>query len=102
MLARLPAEPLDRRDHQQDGPRARRPTDHRADEVLMPGRVDEIEPPGVAPRESQGDGEAALNLFLETVGLHAGERPNQGGLAVVDVADHRQRQGWGWVGGRCS
>ncbi len=37
------------------------------------------------PHEAQVDGHAALLLFPEPVGVDAGERLHQCGLAVVDV-----------------
>ncbi len=38
------------------------------------------------PGEAEIDGQPATTLLLPTVGLHAGEGPDEGALAVVDVA----------------
>ena len=37
-------------------------------------------------RKTQVNGYAALLFFFETIGIDAGECPDQGGLAVVDMA----------------
>ena len=41
-------------------------------------------------REAEVDGDAAALLFLQAVGVDAGERPDERGLAVVDVARRAQ------------
>ncbi len=54
----------------------------------MTRHVDEAEHPPVAERligEAEVDGEAALLLLAQAVGVDAGQRLDERGLAVVDV-----------------
>ncbi len=63
--------------------------EHVADEADVAGDVDDgdVAAGGEgAPGEAELDGEAALLLFAEAVGVGAGEGFDEGGLAVVDVA----------------
>ena len=62
--------------------------DHGLDEVLVAGHVDDadLHVGDRAGGEAQVDRHAPLFLLLQPVGLAAGERLDQGGLAVVDVA----------------
>ena len=94
MLPGLATKPLHCRYHQQDPPRPSGPADHGAEEVFVTRSVDQIETAAniVAPGKAQGDGEATVLLFFEPVSLHPGQGANQGGLAVIDVPDHRQGQ----------
>ena len=76
-------------DHDQRRGHRADPGQHVADEPLVPGHVDEREPPARRqrrPGEAEVDGEPAPALLRPPVGLHAGERAHQRGLAVVDVA----------------
>jgi len=41
-------------------------------------------------RKAEVDADPALLLFLEAIGVDAGERPDQRGLAVVDVTGGSQ------------
>ena len=54
--------------------------------------------------EAEVDGDAAGLLLLQPVGVDAGQRPDQRGLAVVDVAggadDHGPGSGSGWSAAR--
>src|SRR6266851_5725423 len=62
---------------------------HVADEPLMARDVDHARARPVPEREirePEVDRDAALLLFLETVGILAGERLDQRGLAMVDMA----------------
>ena len=75
--------------HEPDGPDA---GEHVADEPLVPGHVDE---PDLAaarqrgPRVAEVDRESAALLLVEPIGVDPGERDDQRGLAVVDVAGRR-------------
>ena len=63
--------------------------DHRAHEALVPWNVDEREPAAVRKLErrvAEVDRDAAPALLWQAVGVLAGERAHQPGLAVVDVA----------------
>ena len=75
--------------------------EHVVHEPLVAGHVDEADH-AVAGRhvgEAEVDGDAAGLLLLQPVGVDAGQRPHQAGLAVVDVAggadDHRAGSGSG-------
>ena len=80
------------RDHEQDEIDAADPREHVAHEALVSGDIDEAETQVFAARrfqievrKSNVDGDAAALLFFETIGIDAGERFDQRGLAVVDV-----------------
>jgi len=63
--------------------------EHVADEVLMARHVDDAHVRAAGkrePGEAQVDGHPALAFFAQAVGVDAGERVNERGLAVVDVA----------------
>src|SRR5690606_5035488 len=65
------------------------PREHVADERLVAGDVDDGELLSVRPAEvgeAEVDGDAAALLLRQAVGVDAGERRDEGGLAVVDVA----------------
>ena len=75
--------------------------EHVVHQPLVAGDVDEADH-AVAGRhvgEAEVDGDAAGLLLLQPVGVDAGQRPHQAGLAVVDVAggadDHRAGSGSG-------
>ena len=76
----------DREQHQVDAVRAGQ---HVADEALMAGDVDDAGARAVGQREvgeAEIDRNPALLLLLEAVGVLAGERLDQRGLAVIDMA----------------
>jgi hypothetical protein len=87
VLAGLRHPALVRRDDEQNGRRGPHPGEHRGDEPLVAGHVDERHRAGrqVGPGEPEVDGHAAPLLLGVAVGLHTGERPNERRLAVVDV-----------------
>ena len=63
--------------------------EHVADEALVAGDVDDAGAGAVGQGEvgeAEIDRDAALLLLLEAVGLLAGERADERGLAVIDVA----------------
>ena len=71
--------------HQVDAMRARQ---HVADEALMAGDVDDARARAVGQGEvgeAQVDRDPALLFFLEAVGVLAGQRLDQRGLAMVDM-----------------
>ena len=87
VLARLPPPALVRRDDEQDcrdGPDAGQ---HRGQEALVAGDVDEGDATGrqVGPRVPELDGQAATVLLGEPVRVAAGQGPDEGRLAVVDM-----------------
>ena len=62
---------------------------HVVHEALMTGHVDEAELAAVAEVAvgvAQVDGDAARLLLLEAIGIDAGQRLHQRGLAVIDMA----------------
>ena len=72
--------------HEVDAAGARR---HRADEPLVAGDVDDAGHGAVGQgevREPELDGDAAPLLLAQPVGVDAGERLDERGLAVIDVA----------------
>ncbi len=63
--------------------------EHVLDEALVPGHVHDAEVHAAGRderREAEVDGDAALLLFGQPVGVHAGQAAHERGLAVVDVA----------------
>ena len=69
------------------------PGDHRLDEVLVAGHIDDadLEVGDDARGEAELDGHAAFLLLLEPVRVAAGEELDQRGLAVVDVPGRAER-----------
>ena len=67
----------------------RRAGDHRVDEALVPRHIDERELEltlGVGKRrEPEHQRDAATLLFGQAVAVHAGECPDERGLAVIDM-----------------
>jgi hypothetical protein len=62
---------------------------HILDEMLMPWYIDDTYLPAAGqlqPGEAEVDGHAPFLFFLQTVGVYAGERLYQSGLAVVYMA----------------
>ena len=88
------------------------PRQHVVDEAFMAGHIDEAEHRTVGIRqigEAEIDRDAARLLFRQPVGLDAGQRAHQRGLAVIDMAggadDHGDGSGSGSGSGsraRCS
>src|SRR6185295_18882840 len=86
MLARLRHDALIGSDDEKDGVDAADPREHVADEVLMARHVDEADVPAAwkcRPREPEIDGHAALALLAKAIGIHSGERGEQGRLPVL-------------------
>ena len=90
MLAGLRLHALVRRDHQQHRVDPGGAGDHRAHEAFVARHVDQVDLARFVRqvREAERDRDAARLLLGEAVGLGAGERADQRGLAVIDVADH--------------
>ncbi len=89
VLVRLRPGALARVDHEQEEVDPGRSGDHRADEPLVARHVDQREPPPVGQLErrvAEVDRDPALALLRQPVGVLAGQRPHEPGLAVVDVA----------------
>ena len=89
VLVRLRPRALGRVDDEQEEVDPGRAGDHVADEALVPGHVDDGEPPPVRQLErrvAEVDRDAALLLLGQPVGVLARQRPDEPGLAVVDVA----------------
>ena len=89
VLVRLRARTFLRVDHEQEEVDAGRAGDHRAHEPLVPGHVDEREAAAVGQLErrvAEVDRDPARLLLGQPVGVLAGERAHEPGLAVVDVA----------------
>ena len=74
------------------------PGHHGLDEVLVARHVDDahLHAARSCRGKAQVDGHAALFLFLEPVGLAAGERLHQRRLAVVDVPGRAEGDVVGW------
>ena len=88
MLVRLRPRALARVDHEQEEVDPGRARDHRAHEALVAGHVDEGELRAVGQLErgvAERDRDPALALLRQPVGVLAGERADEPGLAVVDV-----------------
>jgi hypothetical protein len=85
-------------DHQHRGIDLTRPDEHVADQLVVPRDVDEVELDPIVEREmgvADVDGHPAAPLLGEAVGVDAGERPEERGLAVVDVAGRADDDGHG-------
>src|SRR5262249_4767186 len=68
---------------------------HVADEALVSRHVDDagaLAVRTVEPGEAEVDRDAPCLLLLQAVGVLASERPDEGGLAVVDVAGRADDQ----------
>jgi hypothetical protein len=96
VLARLWHHAVVGRHHEQRMVDAGRAGQHGVQQALVARHIDETQRHAVGRmqvRVAQFDGDAAPLLFGQPVGVHAGERAHQRGLAVVDVAcgadDHR-------------
>ena len=95
-------DPVVGRPHEEEQVEPRRARRHGADETLVARHVDEAD--RVAPGhrqigEAEVDGDAAPLLLRQPVGVGSRQRPDQGRLAVVDVAggadDHAAPPGSG-------
>ena len=76
------------RHHEQHAVDAADAGQHVLDEALVAGNVDKpdlivVREPA---RESEVDGDTAALLFRQTIGVHAGERANQSGFPMINVA----------------
>jgi hypothetical protein len=98
VLARLRHHAVVGRHHQQRMVDAGGAGQHGVQQALVAGHVDEAQRLAVGRVQvgvAQLDGDAAALFFRQAVGVHAGERAHQRGLAVVDVArgadDHGAR-----------
>ena len=91
VLARLRHHAIVERHHQQCRIDAAGAGEHRVHEPLMARHIDEAERVGIGVAEIDGD--AAPLLLGQAIGIDAGQRLHQRGLAVIDVAggadDHR-------------
>jgi hypothetical protein len=88
VLARLRHRPVVGGHHEHHVVDAGGAGEHVADQLLVAGHVDETEHAAVGRRlvgEAEVDRDAARLFFLQPVGVDAGERLDQGGLAMVDV-----------------
>ena len=88
MLPSLRHHPLVRRDDQHDEVDPADARQHVLHEPLVPGDVDDAERqaiPEIEVGEADVDGDAALFLLLEAIGIDPGQRQDQARLAVVDV-----------------
>ena len=89
MLPGLGHDPLVSRDHERHHVDAGCPGHHVFDEFLVARDVHDAEDLAAGERQmgkSQFNGDPALFLLLEAVCVDAGERFDEGGLSMVDVA----------------
>ena len=95
MLVRLCACALAGVDDEEEEVDSGRAGDHVADEPLVTRDVDEGDPAAVGQVErriSEVDRDPALLLFGQAVRVLPGQRPDEPGLAVVDVAGRPEAQ----------
>jgi len=88
VLARLRHDPFVRGDHEEDQLDPGCPRDHRVDESPMPRHVHDGggEVVAQAPRrKSELDADPAALLLRQAIGVDAGQRLHERGLAVIDV-----------------
>ena len=88
MLARLRHDRLIGRDDEDDEVDAADAGEHVLHEALVAGDVDERDVDAVDDLvgEAEVDGDAAGLLFLQPIGIGAGQRQDQRALAVIDVS----------------
>ena len=89
MLARLGHHPLIGRDDQHRQVNAADAGKHVLDKALVPRHVHQAHLAAGGqrqPGEAEVDGHPALFLLAQAVGVDAGQRLDQHGLAVIDVA----------------
>src|SRR5205814_4455999 len=97
MLDGLRLDPFRRRHDQKRGIDASRAGQHVVHEALMARHVDEAELAAVtevAVGVAEVDRDAARLLLLQAIGIDAGQRLHQRGLAMVDVARGADDHGW--------
>ena len=95
VLMGLRARPLAGVDDEQEEVDPRRPGDHVANEPLVTRDVDERDPPAagqVERRVPEVDGDPALLLLGQAVGVLSRQSPDEPGLAMVDVARRPEAQ----------
>src|SRR5437667_8467512 len=93
MLARLWFDALVGSDHQQDQINPAAPCQHVADEALMAGDIHEAKAQWFAVRHREFKvGKSNVNryspafFFLQAIGIDSGQRLDEGGFSVIDVA----------------
>ena len=89
MLAGLRLDGFVGGDHEEHEVDAADAGEHVLDEALVAGDIDEAQAQGGCEfevREAEIDGDAAAFFFFQAVGVDAGERLDERGLAVIDVA----------------
>ncbi len=93
VLAGLRHDPVIGRHDQEHRVHAGGAGDHRLDEMLVAGNVDDadLQARDQARREPEFDRHAAFVLLLQAVGLAARQEFDKGGLAVVDVTGGAER-----------
>ena len=100
MLVRLRPGALGRVDHEQEEVDPARPRDHVANEPLVARHVDQRQPRPVGQierRVPEVDRDPALLLLGQPVRVLTGQRPDEPGLPVVDVArcaDRQRHRAW--------
>ena len=95
VLARLRARPLAGVDHEQERVDPRRAGDHRLDETLVAGHVDDGQLPPVRKLErrvAELDRDPAPLLLGQAIGVLSGQGSHEPRLPVVDVARGPDRQ----------
>ena len=94
MLSCLRHDPFIRRNDHEDAIDAGGAGDHGPNEVLMPGNIDQVQDAAgsVEIGEPEHDGEAALPLFSQSVGLYSSQRSDECCLTVVNMPDHAERE----------
>ena len=93
MLQRLRHRPVIGGDDQQRRADAEHAGQHVGKESLMAGHVDEADPTALGQieiGETEIDRHAAALFLREPIGIDAGERADQRGLAVIDMACQRE------------
>ena len=101
MLARLRFYAFIGRDHQQDDVDAANAGQHVAHKALVPGHIDESQPQLLAGLgcqfqvgKTEIDGNAPPLLFFQPVGIDAGKRLHQRGLAMIDMTGRANDYGF--------
>ena len=95
MLERLRPRSFGRVDHEQEEVDPGRTGDHRADEALVPGHVDQRQPAPVRQLErrvAEVDRDPTPLLLRQPVRVLPRQRPHEPRLAVVDVPGGADRQ----------
>ena len=94
MLAGLRHDAVGGGHHEDHAVHAARAGDHRLDEALVTGHVDDahLQVPDAAGGIAQVDRHAPLFFLLQAVGVAAGQRLHEGRLAVIDVSGGAERE----------